>query len=60
MDVGLKKLKDLSVKQNECHYNFILNKTCERMTERFKVSDCKSAGETYRRFESYFFQKNEI
>ena len=36
------------------------NKNIERMTERFKVADCKSVRETYRRFESYFFQKRNI
>ena len=30
------------------------------MTEWFKVADCKSVRETYRRFESYFFQKRNI
>jgi hypothetical protein len=28
------------------------------MTERFKVADCKSVRFSYRRFESYFLQRN--
>ena len=35
------------------------NKNIERMTERFKVADCKSVRKACRGFESYFFQEKE-
>ena len=60
MDADLKKLSGLNVEQNDCLCKQVLkNEIHERMTEWFKVSDCKSAGETCRRFESCFFQKTK-